>query len=213
MPVSDFPLFGMPCSNTQSNADILSVVEMTPDWEYVMSEQFSDVYPYRAFLTRIDHMGSAIFSRFPITQLDTIFYNYLPNLEARLQVNSTHQLAVYSSNTDPPLYRRSFEQLRDQLDVIATNITEKNCPSVTCGNYNLDQFSDELQDFRAKAHLNDSRKSLSPSLNPPTNHIFYNQSFECLSFQNMYNDNSERIGIFAEFQYLNGYEHASAGIE
>ena len=197
----------------KTDADIICLVEITPDWEVVLDDYFSETYPFSVTMTRIDHLGAAVFSKFPITRTDTIYYEDIPNLRIDLQVDRDHRLKLYCSNTNPPLYRRSFEQLRNQLNIIADQITGSNTPVMTCGNYNLDQFSDELQDFRAQANLNDSRKTMSPSLNPPTDHIFYSNALECLSFRNVYNQYSNRIGIIGEFQYINGHEHDSAGME
>ena len=180
--------------------DLISVLELTPDWQEVLGRLLLTDYPFRAEVTRIDFYGLAVYSKYAISGTDTLYHEEIPTLRVEVLVDPNHTVQIFSSNTNPPLFRRSFEQLRDQLGHIASYIDHSELPTITAGNYNLDQFSDELQDFRAKADLNDSRKTMSPSLNPPTNHLFYNKHLTCLQFQNLYDTLSNRIGIIGEYQ-------------
>jgi len=182
--------------------DVLSIVELTPDWAILFQEELSETFPYSISLERIDNYGLGIYSKFPIHEIDTLFYENIPNLLATIQVAEDYNCLISCSNTDPPLYRKSFLQLKEQLNTLAQNFNQKDIPIITTGNFNLDQFSDELQDFRALAGLSDSRMTMSPSLNPPTHHIF-SKKMTCLSFSNIYN-NTYRIGIQGEFQFNNG---------
>ncbi|MDH3244889.1 MAG: hypothetical protein OEM26_09760 [Saprospiraceae bacterium] len=195
------------------DADIVTLVEITPNWERALEGSLTSRYPYYSTITRIDDHGCAIFSKYPIVAVDTFYFGEIPNLQTKIELNSLHQITVFTSNTNPPLFRRSFEQLRNQLDAVADCVMETTGPILTTGNYHLDQFSDEIQDFRVKAELNDSRKTLSPSLYPPTNHIFFSRDLECLNFSNFYNDFSERIGIIGEFQFQKLRDSASTGMD
>ncbi len=181
--------------------DVISFLEITPGWDQLLQAYLSERYPHQVINTRIDFLGGGLFSKFPIEAADTLFYEEVPNLSVDIRIGEQHKVRVITSNTNPPLFRRSFVQLRDQLDVLAGTALRSNHPVITMGNYNLDQFADELQDFRAKAKLDDSRKSMSPSLNPPTNHIFYSDMLECLEFANLYDKGSKRIGIYGEYQF------------
>ena len=184
----------------KQQSDIICFLELTPDWEAVLRDRLGRQYPNSAELTRIDFHGMAIYTKFKIVSVDTIYYEDLPTLQAHIQLDPKHDVRIFATNTNPPLFRKSFEQLRNQLDSIARRVQQDPAPAITAGNYNLDQFSEELQDFRARANLNDSRKSMSPSLNPPTNHLFYSRQLECLSFSNLYDPLNNRIGIFGEYQ-------------
>jgi len=191
--------------------DIISLTEITPEWEPVLKELFDRKYPFNVYMVRIDYLGSCILSRFPIISADTFFYRQNPNLKVHLKIDDQYSMDLICSNTQPPLFRRSFEELRGQLDLIADNVRINPGPAVTVGNYNLDQFATELQTFRSKAGLSDSRKTLYLSLNtPPTNHIFYSDHLECLSFSNLYNPASLFIGIVGEYQFRNGISAAKS---
>ncbi len=192
-------------------ADVISFIEITPNWERLLSEELDRYYPHHAMITRIDPFGAAIFSKYPIVETDTFYYQDLPNLSATIQMDDKYAAQVISSNSSPPLFRISFEELRNQLKVLAHSINRSIYPVITAGNYNLDQFSDELQDFRAAAQLQDSRKTMSPSINPPTNHLFYTNDLECLRFFNVYDDASNRIGIMGEYQFKTDEQSTAQG--
>jgi hypothetical protein len=185
----------------KSNADILSILEITPDWENLLRGQLKETYPYYTILTRIDLLGLAVFSKFPIEQVDTLVYEEVPHLKTKINIDNLKEVLLYSFNTNPPLFRNSLLQLRNQLASLAEEIDNQGNACMASGNFNLDQFADGIQDFRAKAHLLDSRKTMSPSLYTPTSHIFYSIAFECLRFTNLYDDASYKIGIIGEYQF------------
>lgn len=184
-----------------SDPDIICFVEMTPNWAGLLDRFFRNRYPHIAHNVRVDILGTSIYSKYPMERIDTIYAEDVPNLKSSFKINEQYQLHLYASNTNPPLFRKSFEQLRNQLSTVAKSISSDDSEStITAGYYHLDQFADELQDFRALADLNDSRKTLSPSLYPPINHIFYSDNLECLQFSNLYSQ-GRRIGIIGEYQY------------
>ncbi|NND06914.1 MAG: endonuclease/exonuclease/phosphatase family protein [Saprospiraceae bacterium] len=194
-----------------TDADVVSFIEVTPNWAQLLLKVLDEYYPHHALITRIDPFGTAIFSRYPVVHRDTVVYENLPNLSAAIKIDNKKFIKVFSSNSNPPLFRSSFEKLRNQLDVMAKAISSSSHPVITAGNYNLDQFSDELQDFRAEAKLEDSRKTMSPSINPPTNHLFHTRDLECLRFFNVYDEKSNRLGIMGEYQFKSDDQATAQG--
>lgn len=186
----------------QSKADILSILELTPDWEELLTNKLAHDYPYKALNTRIDIFGSAIFSKYPVARIDTLQLREVPHLKTTIQLPGELQTQIYSFNTNPPLFRTSLLDLRIQLKELSNDIELSNMPCIATGNFNLDQFADEIQDFRASSKLSDSRRTMSSSLYTPTNHIFYSNSFACLRFSNLYDTASLRIGIIGEYQFV-----------
>lgn len=183
-----------------SKVDMITILEVTPDWEQRLLTELGGDFPYHALRTNIDITGMAIFSKFPILGRDTLEFAEVPHLSVQLKVGD-HSPQFISLYSNPPLFRRSLLQLRNQLNGLANHISTLACPILVAGDFNIDQFSDEIQDFRNRASLLDSRKTMSPSLNTPTNHIFYNKDFECLRFYNVYDNSSYRIGVIGEYQF------------
>ena len=194
----------------EGNSDVICFLEITPDWEDLLRSRLTRYYPNRAELTRVDYYGLAIYTKYEIANVDTFYFEDIPTLKVDIKLDANHEISIFTTNTNPPLFRRSFEQLRNQLSHLADNVIGSGNPAITTGNYNLDQFSEELQDFRAKANLNDSRKSMSPSLNPPTEHLFYSRFWECLTFGNLYDSLNHKIGITGEYQLLSHHDQLGA---
>jgi len=185
------------------NADVITFLEVTPAWQVVLDEYFASEYTNHTSLVRIDDLGAAVYSMFPIASVDTLMYQDNPSLLVAIKMSPQENCQILVSNTNPPLFRQSFIDLREQLSTITTRIEERQAdPLLVVGNFHLDQFADELQDFRAQASLSDSRKTMTPSLSPPTNHIFYNRRLDFLQFSNIYSRNSQRIGITGQYQIV-----------
>ncbi len=184
-----------------SGADVITIGELTPDWQQIVLTELLREYPYQVILTRIDLLGVAICSKFPVGYADTLVFEEVPHLRVNLEVPGQPPIDLYTFGTNPPLFRSSLIQLRRQLALLSEEIRLRSIGAIATGNYNLDQFADEVQDFRASARMLDSRRSLSPTLTPPTNHIFYTADLECLKFQNLYDRQSNRMGIMGEYQF------------
>jgi hypothetical protein len=59
---------------------LLSFQELTPDWNTHLIDRLASKYNYIQTLTRLDQYGMGFFSKLPIQNLDTIFYQQIPNL-------------------------------------------------------------------------------------------------------------------------------------
>ncbi len=57
-----------------SDVDIISLQEYTPYWDEYLPDTLSERYPFRATLKRIDPYGMAVFSKYPICGIDTLFF-------------------------------------------------------------------------------------------------------------------------------------------
>ncbi len=50
-----------------NDADLISLQEVTPEWEVVLRERYADTYPHMLFQSAPNSGGLAVLSRFPIT--------------------------------------------------------------------------------------------------------------------------------------------------
>ncbi len=187
------------------DADLIAIPNYTPDWDFYFQKSLAEKYPFVQRNVRIDDFGMAIFSKFDLDAANIESIQRKPHLRTGVIDQSLRSIKLCMLHTDPPLYKNSFLKLRSQLDSLSKCIGQSNMPLLTFGNFHLDQFSEEIQDFRAKAKLKDSRTSTIPALIPPTHHIFFNDQLECIRFENIYNQKAEKIGIMGEYQYIKGY--------
>ncbi|MBX2816834.1 MAG: endonuclease/exonuclease/phosphatase family protein [Saprospiraceae bacterium] len=189
-------------SIVESDPDVIAILEVSPSWKKALDSYLLEDYPHVAVNLRIDDFGTAIYSKTPIHHVDTLGSNSIPSLHVTTELVPETAVHLILSNTFPPLFQQSYQDLRQQLtDIgqVAGQLSDR--ALLTLGNYNLDQFSDELQDFRALGGLEDSRKTMTPSLSPPTNHIFFNEMLDFQHFSNLYDASSRRIGIQGIYQY------------
>lgn len=194
-----------------TNADIISVQEITPDWNRVFDDSLGVTYPHQCDYQSLDIYSLKVMSKYSFAVCDTLFCGNVPSLvlgfKEKLNKKSVY---IFSTYIAPPIYASAFRQMQRQFDTIAFEIKKINAPTITVGDYNTHASSSEIQIFRQSAHLNDSRRGYSPSqsdghislLDVPTDHIFYSNDFNCIDFQTISGFHSERLGILGRYQFV-----------
>ncbi len=193
------------------NADIISLQEVTPDWDAELKAALQGKYPYSKTVVRLDPFGLAIYSRYPLISTDTFMFEDIPNIVGTIQFNENEQEVCFiASHALPVFYTNDYERQRNHLMTIARYTNNTNCPVITVGDYNAVPWSYEIQDFKAAAKLNDSRRGFMPSSNGtfslfqiPSDHIFYSSHLECIGFQDINSPHSGHFGIKGSYQFNN----------
>ena len=192
-----------------ADADVISLQEVTPDWDIELQNALSEKYPYSETIVRLDPLGLAIYSRFPLISTDTFMYEDIPNIVGTVRLKDPEQeICFIASYTLPVFYTADYERQRNHLMAIADYTNNTNCPVITVGDYNAVPWSYEIQDFKAAANLNDSRRGFEPASNGsfslfqiPSDHIFYSNHLECVGFKEINNPTSGHIGIKGSYQF------------
>lgn len=182
--------------------DIISVQEVTPDWDEALQRLLEKDYPnYRTF-KRIDNYGIAIFSKYPLNRIDTFETNHVPNIIGSIRVDSLYPDVFFvASQTVPPINTTSYAAIRYHLSRIAASVRAIDAPILTFGNYNCVPWSSEIQRFRDETNLSDGHRYFSPDAPSPTDFIFFSSHFNCLSFEPLKDKNREVIGIWGDYQF------------
>jgi len=198
---------------SECDADLVSIQEVTPDWNYFLKSGLAKTYPYSKTVVRIDFHGLAVYSKFPFVRMDTFHYQNIPNIVGSVQIDSTHgEIFFICSHTEPPVNRPAYTKIDGHLDKIAAVANGLKGPVVTIGDYNVVPWSPELQAFRLKAHLSNSRRSFTasnsnssmPFLSVPIDHIFYSNDLQCVSFDMVTNEQAN-VGIKGTYQFKYKY--------
>ena len=192
-----------------NEADIVSLQEMTPDWNRLISDSLRQWYPYQARHIGFSMDGLAIFSRFPIVSKDTFYCGETPILSAIAEIDSTHRVAIISSYLSPPLYSGAYKHLKEQLDTMNNYINRQIYPTIIAGDFNLVVWSDEISKFRHTSHLANSRLNFVPNyqnghlrlFDVPIDHIFFSRGLRCLDFETIGNPTIPHIGISGLYQF------------
>ena len=176
----------------QIDADVISFQEVTPDWAQVLEANLVEDYPNMARNVRIDPFGMLIFSKFPISEIDTFYYNRIPNLDLIVSCSNDQKVKLIASYILPPL------NIREHLSIIADQVDKREHPVITLGDYNMVYWSDEIVSFRNVANLKNSRRS---TLKVHYDHIFYSDEFECVDFTEIVDVSSNHLGIYGSYQF------------
>jgi endonuclease/exonuclease/phosphatase (EEP) superfamily protein YafD len=194
----------------KTSADIISIQEVTPDWSHVLEDSLK-MYPHQCSYQSLDIYSLKVLSKHSFAICDTLFCDNVPSLILGFK-NKPKDKPVYIISTyiAPPLFTSAYKRLQKQLDTIAFKIKTINAPVITVGDYNIAASTNEIQQFRQMANLNDSRRGYRPSradghfslLDVPTDHIFYTNHFNCIDFQTISGVESERLGIMGVYQFV-----------
>ena len=182
--------------------DIISVQEVTPDWDEALQTLLEKDYPNFRSFKRIDDYGIAIFSKYPLNRIDTFETGHVPNIIGSVRIDSLYPDVFFvASQTVPALNTNSYDAIRYHLRRIAARVRNIDAPMITMGNYNSVPWSSEIQSFRDETNLSDGHRYFSPNSPSPTDFIFFSDHFNCLSFEPLKDKNNEVIGIWGDYQF------------
>ncbi len=186
------------------NADILSIQELTPDWDSILHKTLAKQYPYSISLPDLSN-GIALYSRFQPSKTDTFYFNNIPNIAMACQPEGfQNQVWVIGSYIRAPLNGRAFEEMKGHLERISFYANKLTDPVVSIGEFNTVPWSLEMQDFRSATDLCDARRGIKPSqldgnfplFKVPIDHILFSKDkFDCPSFETVGNKHSTELGI------------------
>jgi endonuclease/exonuclease/phosphatase (EEP) superfamily protein YafD len=191
--------------------DILSLQEITPDWQRTLTDSLKKEFPYYCFASNPSLQSLALFSRYPFKNCDTIYSENTPSLRFTFSSNylgRQGRFHILASYIQPPYFKKAYEQLQNQLTSVAKVVQESQEPSITLGEYSIHASAYEIQQFRHIAALQDSRRGFRPDrsdgsislFDTPTDHIFFTPHFNCIDFQTISGVQAERLGIVGTYQ-------------
>lgn len=197
-----------------SKADLISIQEVTPDWHYILKETLSKEYPHSAAVVRFDPYGLAVYSKYPISNLDTFYYESIPNFSGIIELNDPeHRFNFICAHTTPPLYSQAYQKMRDHLRVVAAEAIkhqEDSMGVMMISNLNAPPWWGEIQELREAVDLYDSRRSASYGLSEifqsPGDYIFHTIDFNCLGFESIISPQSSHLGIQGLYQFKTNAE-------
>lgn len=186
-----------------SAADVLSIHEVTPDWSQWLEDSLQFIYPYRHTMVDIGIYGMAIYSRYPISSIDTFYYQTIPNLQACVEKDGL-DLCIVSVHTEPALNDYARRKLEGHLDMLTSRIDHIEMPLIVMGDFNAVTWSEEMQGFMDRTGLSESRSGFMDRKRAfwdvPIDHIFHSHRLGCADFTNFSDQAGNHLGIVASFQ-------------
>lgn len=176
-----------------TDADIISFQEVTPEWNAFLNRNLSETYPFNATIVRIDPFGKAIYSKKKLNTNANLHTPDKPLLSVTFTENG-REIRLVSAYLSQSIDRQGLNSAKETLNKISNFVQESTEPVMIIGDLNLTYWSNEIRNFRDKTELNNSRRTISlSSFYVPYDHIFYSDEIECTEFKEL--DNPE--GHFA----------------
>jgi len=201
-----------------SNADVVSLQEVTPDWQPYLKEFLKEAYPYSTSMVRFDPYGLAIYSKSKILSVDTFYFEIIPNLHVSVESRKKDlPVSIVSSYTKPPLSQSSVIQLQEHMRVIATYVQKISEPVITLGEYHAPPWFEEVRMLMQTGQLLDSRSRANQGLDNlfqyPIDYIFYSEQLRCSDFHIVEGPSTSNLGIQAAFEFNLDYKNAQAAVQ
>lgn len=191
----------------KNEPDIVIFDEFTPEWVSLLMEDFGKSYHCAVSLPRIDPYGMIIFTTLEVVSQDTFYYEETPIIKICL-IKENRKFNLYSTYVKQPVDDGSTEHLNGQFKLISNNLVSDSLPKLVTGFFNIVSWSGEIQDFKSKNNLIDSRNIYQISIHgqvkhlfdKPISHILISKEFECTRFSINKADNDE-FGIRSIIQF------------
>jgi endonuclease/exonuclease/phosphatase (EEP) superfamily protein YafD len=184
----------------KSRADVISLQDLDPNWDYILKERLKAVYPYEKTLITLGVYNPAIYSKYPFTEIDTFHFKDVPNIHGCVKIDKK-SVHFISSMTMPPIDTDAYTEIGQHLQAVGTFAARLNAPVLTLGDYNVVMHSNELIKLKNRGGLKDSRRDYSPILQTPFDHILYSHHLECTNFVGINELKGNRIGIMGTYQF------------
>jgi endonuclease/exonuclease/phosphatase family metal-dependent hydrolase len=196
-------------------ADIVFFHEVTPNWETLLQDSFAHSHPFNHTMLDIGLYGMSVFSKFKLVDIDTLYFNEIPNLSGQVEVDK-NSFSFLSVHTQPALDEFSKKRLHEHLGLIEKKAARTEGPMLVIGEFNAVSWSDQIKVFLNQTNLMESRTGFMPTSisgkisiwDLPLDHIFYSGEFICTNFQNIEGELGQHLGILGTYHFLKEHSHA-----
>lgn len=209
--------FNVLCINSQfeetassalaTQADLLSFQEVSMAWGDQLKQRLAEDYPYSHIVTYEDQAGRglAVFSKYPFENVQTIYWDGVPNIVGDLQLPD-HTIHFLASHPLSPRSRWRYHQRNQHIRHIAQYIQKIDQPTLVIGDFNAVPWNPAIQDLRRVARMQDSHTGWAPtypsrlqSIGIPIDYIFHSDDFQCRKFEALPVSGSDHRGIVGEY--------------
>ncbi len=191
----------------ETDADLLSFQEVGGEWGAELKRHLTQEYPFSCVISREHTNGLALFSRFPLLEVDTTFVEEFPSLLVRVALKGQPihvALCHAKAPSSPAGYRLRNRQFRAMADLLK----KREGPKFLVGDLNAVPWDRELIALKRDTGLHDGRRSLASTFPKtfdfgwiPIDHIFHSEAFDCVGFSAMGGTSSDHLGILGTYQF------------
>ncbi len=189
-----------------TSADVVSIQEVTPDWDIELKHLLQDSFPYISSLASMGINGMSIFSKLPFSEMDTFYYKDVPNLTGIIKLGSDGKKLIrfVTTYTNPAFNSDKFyAELREHFTTIIEKLKYSQQAILAIGTYNTVAWSTEMKYLTGSLGLQNSKRSTNPFSQSSYEHIFHSQELECSDFGGVYTNEGTKVGLKVKLQFKN----------
>lgn len=190
----------------RSDADVISVQELSPQWADAFQAGLKAAYPYAHVEPRSNCYGIALFSKRPFRNVCTLEFHGAPFIEAVLDIDGrpVRLLAVHATS---PITYTHFKRRNGQLDGLARRIASSDTTTVLVGDLNTVPWDDAFERFCFNSGLRPASgagQRTWPSIGPlaliPLDHLLISDNIVGASVHTIPILGSDHRGLLAQVQ-------------
>ncbi len=192
----------------QTRPDLVLVVEVDQPWIDGLQPYLLD-YPYAALHARRDTYGIAVFSRFPLTSEEVLYFGdaHLPSVQVSLDLND-RPLTLIGTHPPPPRGPVNSSYRNQQMTEIAQYISGIQGARILAGDLNVTSWSPFFKEWLGESGLHDSRLGFGvqatwPTTNPvfliPLDHVLVSPDIQVIQRQVGANVGSDHHPVLMDF--------------
>lgn len=190
----------------ESDADLISVQEVSPEWAQALQSGLQRRYPYVHIEPRTDCYGIALFSKHPFQAVRTITMRGDPFVEAYVEVHGrpVRMLAVHATS---PISYGHFRRRNDQLELLGRYVARDDTATILIGDLNTVPWDQAFRRFCSRSGLH-SLTPLShrtwPSVGPfaviPLDHVLATDGISSTTIRTVPIKGSDHRALIADLQ-------------
>lgn len=189
-----------------SDATLISFQEVSPGWAKSLDTGLAKTYPYSRIEPRADGYGIAVFSKYPLIDLQTVYLQQVPNLAGKIRLPEA-DVGFTISHLITPITETSYRLRNKHIRQIGKHVLKNEGPQLVIGDYNTVPWDSAISNFKSRTRLMDSRKGFSATFPNwlslpmiPIDYIFHSPEIACLGFQTIERTSSDHLGIIGSYR-------------
>ncbi len=188
------------------DADFLSFQEVDNGWAKSLKNELTAKYPYSFINPQEDCYGSAVFSKYPLSNVSLKQWGNHKHIVGSLNYKK-QKIRFVTMHTVSPIRPYQLKVRNEQLKALASYIKSIEGPKLAIGDFNTVPWDSQIRRVQQQGALTDSRMhyagtypSIFPHLRIPIDYIMHSQEFSCSGFRTLKNTASDHHGIVGYYQ-------------
>jgi len=189
------------------NPDFISFQEVSNEWAAALTQGLREIYPHFHIIRHQEaSQGLAVFSKLPLKDLAYHQWSGTANLSGKIQVDGD-EVNFLSLHTRSPMNERKWKIRNAHIESAGNYVASQSGEFLVLGDFNMVPWDHQMNRFKKKTQLRDSRKKLTPTFPAwgpkyiaqiPIDYIFHSQGISCQSLDSikLTSDHEAVVGQF-----------------